>query len=273
MQRLMVMMLIIVGVWGMALSQDGPKAAPGTAYKRACPGRVLEVDQRRQQARLVLYLRVESPDAPGKIPDEMAQQAAHLTAQMQQLEQAGRAVDVARMRAHINELLRWREVELKVTAGDTTPLVTMRRLPISQLAIGDRLRLNVMVDGELSPQVWPTRGLLVKDAMQIGNRIPYMVKRLPAPPRLRSTFFEMVGDVVNLNPLVMQVGQQTIQLQVSQQVGVLQQIPISVRDLQPGARVTAMVRMKGPLEIAEINRVLVIPPNTDTAQLPLEELD
>ena len=240
-----------------------------TSLPRFLPGQVVTVDVNQQLAHVMLYSHVSSTDAPGKVPDEMAQQAAALSVQASHLESKGKIANARRLRQHIAELLRWRSIDLTISTSGT-PLIGLQRLSVDQIALHMRLHASVSVASALADGVTPDKAVLMKDAIQVSKRVTPIIRRLPAVQHAGSTFFDIIGEVVQVNPLILAVQDKTIQIDTPPQFACVQQVPITARALAPGQCVFARVTMENELKVTAMNRLLIMFTRSD---LPLEQAD
>jgi hypothetical protein len=262
-------------------------------------GRVLSVKQedttagRVWRAGLALLMRAPEGSTVGKVPEDMAQQAASLNAAAAEYERAwrdsGRPVprDVQdkarRMRDMAQELLRWRQIDWSISSNAPPTIDGVERVAITGIAVGDRLRIAARGDKPIAPGLLPQSVVLVRDALQVNPSVAPMVRRLPVAPGLRQTFFEFVGDVSSVGPLVIQVAGRSdtastpqaglrIQVETPPQFGFIQRQPLAVSELKPGQRFSARVRLSAPLTVESVDRILVYV-NVDTTAVFDEERD
>jgi len=252
-------LLCVSALLPVVAQQQQPAGAMRFLY-----GRVVSVDANRQLAQVILLSHVTNLDAPGKVPDEMAQQAAALTVQATRLETKGKSAQ--RLRQQIDKLLHWREIDQTI-ATNITPLSGVQRVSLDQVTLRMRLRASVSVNGTLADQVVPDHATATKDIVQVGKRVSPIIRRLPAVSRNDSTYFEVVGEVVQLNPLTLAVQGKTIVIATPPQVSFVQQTPITARDLTPGQRIVVRAGMVNDLKVASLNRMLVLSLHSD---LPFE---
>ncbi len=253
---------------GKSPKPDQPRpAAP------AIPGKILVVDAAQRQVRVLLYLRVMNPDAPGRVPDEMAQQAAALSGQAKKLEDSGRAEDARRIRRHIEELLRWRESEQVVPLDDHAMMVGLRRCEFNQVTKDTILRVLTVASGDLPASGTPDHVALTRDASQVSENSTPLIRRLPTAPRTRTVYYEIIGQVTNNNPLILLVDDKSVQVDTPPQFAAILQTPVTVRDLQPGQRVLARVQLGGGGGVQRVKRLLVLLYRPDTPFGPEEMAD
>ena len=222
-------------------AQDGPATdnGPLPPGNRPVTGKIVAVDPAQRMVRLVLFMRVPRSDAPGRVPAEMAQQAASLSEQATLLEQQGRRNGAERFRRQIEELLCWREIDQVMTNVDAGAIIGIRRATFDELSKGMHLRCVAGVNGRVPPGAIPERMTLAKDALQApGHPLP-VIRRVNGELNLPRTFFELVGDVTDTNPLILQIGDRSVQVDLPPEYGFLQVVPQEVRDLHPGTRVLA----------------------------------
>ncbi len=238
---------------------------------------------------LKLLIQAENPNAPGKVPDEMAQQAAQLQKQADDLETEWRTRNVPmpqkvlesirKMRQFAGDMLRWRESEETITSIDNplVPIEAVKRLPFAQLILGQRLRIagrfeaNTTPAGRADPAtiVLPDSVTVIRDANVVSNDVPLKVQltQSDATPRTAPRVFcEIVGDVVSIDPLVLQVNakdqpvEQKVKVITSRQYGVVQRLPLAITELQPGQKIRAKVTMNpaNKLDVLSIQQITVL---------------
>jgi len=242
----------------------GLLALPAFA-QRAGAGRISTlkgkvVDVRRQNVRLMLYVHAPSADASGKVPDELAQQAARLIAQANELERRRKSPRlVQQLREQADELQRWREIEYNLTATANIPIIGIQRLPLSAVPLGIRVRLSAFAEGAVQDNQIPERLTLNSNLTQVGAHVKDQYKRLPQPARLRNTFFELVGEVVNVTPLTLRIDDRNVEILPNPTTQHLfsKQLPGTIQDLQPGRDIFVRAQMGNWSEIDRITRVLL----------------
>lgn len=241
-----------------------------------------------------LFIQTEDPNVPGKVPDEMAQQAAQLQKQADDMEAEWKTRDVPmplkviesirKMRQFAADLLRWRETEETITSIDNplVPIETVKRLPFAQLILGQRLRIvgryeaNTTKAGGVDATniAIPDSVTVIRDANVVSNDVPLKIQLTQsgatpgsAPgtaPRIM--FYEIVGDVISVDPLVLQVNAkdqavaQKVQVITARQYGVVQRLPLAINELQPGQKIRAKVTMNpaNKLDVISIQQIIVL---------------
>jgi hypothetical protein len=248
-------------------------------------GRVLSVSEIYkngapiQQANLALLVRADTPDAPGKVPDDMAQQAAQMRTMADDMEHpykdAKRPIppDVAdkarRLRDMATELLRWRQIDRTIDSTTAPPIEGVQRVPLDDVPIGIRVHVFARATKPVPPGQIPTDHLLVtKDVVHVSPGTATLLRR-QTDVSGRNTFFELVGDVVKANPLTIVVGANAdagagavqnglkLEFETPEHLGLIERIPQVVSDLFPGERFSAAVKMKSALDLDTIQRLLV----------------
>lgn len=223
-------------------------------------GKVLEVKQNPPQLRLGLYLLAASPDAPGKVPDDMAKLAAELAAQATALEKQRKHAMAARLRQKVDELLRWRQVEYTVSPTPRQPvnIMALRRSTFENLALGTSLRLQASVAEVVPETEIPKSVTVMKDALQVAGKLPPSVRRMVVPGQ-RITFYDIVGEVVGVKPLrVRTLNNTVVQVATPPEFGVLQLTSITPREIPQGQEVMVQADVKPDLTIQRILRVVVL---------------
>ncbi|HEY3416525.1 MAG TPA: hypothetical protein VGM23_06550, partial [Armatimonadota bacterium] len=235
-------------------------------------GRILAINAQQRALQLSLYVRADSPDAPGNVPLVMQQRATSLNTQADDLEKKAaklgdspektqllqRAADARKLAM---KLLTWREVEYTFALADSrAQLIGIRKAQINEVAKGAHLRLEVTMPNGATPTAGqPLQAVLANDAFQVDNEIPSGIQNPEETPgRLgdrRSerhgdiTYYVVVGEVVQSTPvLVVSVNDQLIQIANPNRNIAWKQQPLTPRDFQPGLQVRARVKMRGPLE-------------------------
>lgn len=240
-----------------AFAQGRSSAKPSQPQWVKLSGRILSVDAKRGQIGLALYTRASSQQAPGKVPAELAQQSADLTAHANQLERQGNMQDAARMRQHAAELLCWREIPLTVSIDDQVVVLGLRRIPFDQMKVGTMLRIAASAPGNVPEGQRLERVTLVKDAVQVGDRAQPMFSRIPSPPKANLTFFRITGQVVAVAPLTLRVGEGNLAVDATPRCQCLVRAPLTLNEIQPGQRLLARVQMKDELTVNVIQGMLI----------------
>jgi len=225
---------------------------------RSMPGRVLAVNARAQTADLALYYLAAGPDAPGKVPDEMAQQAATLKSMADQYRQKGKADRANQLMEQVNKLLSWRELDYTTNLAQTT-IIGTRVSGLDQIAKGDKVKLTMQVDG--SPQT-AAQGELnsnVEQLTQAGDSI----ERMQDPGNKRRTFFTITGEVVGLKPLIVRAQGKEIQIDTSDRFRYIQQVELTPRDVRAGNRVRALVQLGAGPQVRAVRQLLMLGDNAE----------
>lgn len=226
--------------------------------ERPLPGKIVAVDPAQRMVRLALYMRVPRSDEPGQVPDEMARQAASLSEQVTLLERQEKFDAAQRLRRQVEELLCWREIEQVMTNVDGRAVIGLRRASFDDIRKGMRLRCVAGVNGRVAANAVPERMTLAKDAVQTPGRPQPMLRRVNGAIELPRTFFEFVGDVTGTNPLVVQIGEYSVQLDTPPEFGFLQAVPQDLRELQPGMRVLARMTFNPAAHTRTVQRLAVM---------------
>ncbi|MHB9134484.1 MAG: hypothetical protein ACYDBB_25715 [Armatimonadota bacterium] len=263
---LLLLVLLLIAAVAPLMAQKGRDTTSrghDSRLPQVLNGTVLSVDLGKQQITLAFYKHVSSPDAPGKVPDEMAQKAATLIANAKRLERDGKTDDAQRQRRIAAELLSWREIQQVITGSQRIPVTGLRIGPISQIEKGAMIRVEVVAEGTVSRDQLPQRVVLFRDAEQVGEQIPAKVIRQQADPKANRTFLMLIGQVTDIQPLKLKVNGQSVQVDTPQHLRYLYRVPITARDIQPGQRVTAIVQMRNETAIENVKRLTVLFPGTE----------
>jgi len=226
-------------------------------------------------ATLKLYIIADDPNAPGKVPDEMAQQAAEMQKRADKLEADLKAKSdtiparysdyLRRMRQSASDLLRWRETDGAITSADVpaVPIEITKRINFADLTVGQRLHVVGRIGGDRgnpgrstptpAPAI-PDSVMLIRDALVVGTDVALQVQLTQPAPQAggiayRVAYYDITGDISSVDPLVLQVNAkdaavaQKVQINVSRQFAVLQRVPLAITDLQPGAKISATVTL------------------------------
>lgn len=228
-------------------------------------------------AALKLYIIADDPNAPGKVPDEMAQQSAELQKKADEIEaewkgrkevMPTRVTDyLRRLRQQASDLLRWRETDSTITSADVpaVPIEVIKRMTFAQLTVGQRLHIVGRIGGDkgnpgrttptpMPAPAIPESVMLIRDASVVSADTPLQVQ-LTQPTttagggQYRVAYYDITGDIVSVDPLILQVNTkdaavaQKIQVTTSRQFAVLQRVPLAITDLQPGAKISAIVTL------------------------------
>lgn len=242
---------------GAALAQGadlftGNEPATG-ADEKVLTGYLQEVNLAQRQITVALRVRVTDPNAPGKVPDEFARQAALLQQRLTQAEKDGNTLYAQELRGMIRKLLCWRELVQPITTATGTRLIGTRPVPLTTIVVGMRVLVPVAVTGEMKDGQLPAQGVMVGDARILDGQERNTGFRIQGiSPQSKQTFLQVVGQVASLNPLTLRVDNATIQVETKPQFSALQNGPITAKDLQPGLRLFAVVRMKSETEIERI---------------------
>lgn len=256
-----------------AQGAPGRDHPPPPKDERPLPGKIVAVDAAQRMVRLALYMRAPRSDTPGQVPDEMARQAASLSEQVALLEQQGKLGAAQRLRRQIEELLCWREVEQVMTNVDGRAIIGIRRAAFDEIRKGMRLRCVAGVNGHVLADATPERMTLAKDAVQTPGRPQPMLRRVNGAIDLPRTFFELVGDVTATNPLVLQIGDRTVQVDIPPEFGFLQVVPQNIGDLRPGSRVLARMAFNPTARTRTVGRLAVMLYRAETPFAAGELLD
>ncbi|MEI7834059.1 MAG: hypothetical protein WCJ56_12790 [bacterium] len=220
---------------------------------------------------LKLFIFADDPNAPGKVPDEMVQQAAELQKRADKLEadlkvkgdQPARYSEyLRRMRQSASDLLRWRETDGAITSADVpaVPIEITRRINFADLAVGQRLHIVGRIGDRGNPgrptpaPAIPDSVMLIRDALVVGTDVALQVQLTQPAPQAggiayRVAYYDITGDISSVDPLVLQVNAkdaavaQKVQINVSRQFAVLQRVPLAITDLLPGAKISATVTL------------------------------
>jgi hypothetical protein len=254
--------VILLGIGLLpGLAQRGPKGDAGGA--RAMPGRVLAVNTRAQTAELALYFLAPGPDAPGKMPDEMARQAASLKALADQLRKQGREDKANQLMSHVKKLLCWRELNYSVTNWAQTPIFGVRNTSLDQIMKGDKVLLAVKVEGNPLPEGVPASAELNRDVEQLAPDANDAIKRMQDPGNRRRVFFEIRGEVTDTKPLTVRSGNTTVQIDTPDRYRYLQRAPLTPRDIRAGNRIQALVLLGAGPRVSAIRQINVLPDNAE----------
>lgn len=246
-----------------------PVLAQGARQRNGMPGRVLAVDAGQRQLTIALYVKAANPDAPGKVPDEMARQAAGLSRQAERLETQGKTVMAKNMRSLIDELLSWREVELRLTLSDQR-LLGIQRNALTEIATGDTVGTEVSISGALPTGKAPLQTTQAKDVMQVAATAKPSLRVLDGDPRIRTTFLRVVGRVTATEPLTLDVDGRTVRITASPSYAFIRSTTITPRDVKPGQRIIA--RGSAPRANA-IHTLLVFGENVEMPFAPDEDFE
>jgi len=251
----------------LAILMLGVGLLPGLAQRgggdtRSLPGRVLAVN-RGQTAELALYFLGPGPDAPGKVPDEMARQAASLQELADQLKKQGRDDKANQLLEHVRKLLCWRELNYTITDWAQTPISGVRNTSLAQLKKGDRVLLAVKVEGNPPPDRVPARAELNRDVEQLSPGTDDAIKRMQDPGEKRRVFFEIAGEVTETQPLTVRSGKTTVQIDTADQYRYLQRILLTPRDLRAGNRIQATALLGAGPQVRAIRQINVLPDNAE----------
>ncbi|HEY3378782.1 MAG TPA: hypothetical protein VGL77_14945 [Armatimonadota bacterium] len=267
---------------------------PAIAQRAAetIPGRIIAIDATHNLLRVELLLHVTNGNAPGKMPAEMAQQAATLADQADQIEaqananavrlmQEGhtdratavrqRTADlVSRLRRKVEEFRHWRATE--ITLSTATPLIGVTRTPLSQVTTGTLLRLLVSTDTPPANGSLPGAVTLAKDALQIFRRNQAGYRPLASVRGVQRGFYDLNGEVTSANPLVVTVNGQSVRVDNPANQGLIQQQLLSMRNLQANMRIFARAALTGETQVGTVQRLLVYQANIDTTITPNNDL-
>ncbi|HEY3378783.1 MAG TPA: hypothetical protein VGL77_14950 [Armatimonadota bacterium] len=260
------------------------------AMAKSVTGKILTVDVAKGEFTVGYLIQVDNPDAPGKMPDDMAQQAttladqaAQLDAQVAQmeeratsLEQAGaterakrtraeqqdRMKRAAQVRQQVEQCRRWRLTERVVTA--TTPIFGNDRLTLAQVPVGTRLMMMVSVEGTVADSTTlPTTVTLNSDPTEAGKTTAPPFRQFPVVKGTGKTFYTLTGTVVTADPLVLDVNGNHIQIDNPAHRVFLKQKRLTCAELQPGWRVFSRVQLNATFEIQAVLHIMVAPNNNE----------
>ncbi len=255
---------------GTALAQ-GPGRGDRPRDTQVLTGNVLEVNAAQRSFTIALRVKANDPNAPGKVPDELAQKAAQLSDELKQAEAKKETRRVERLRRLIQELLCWREVQRTVTPADKVMLVGSRRVPLSTLAVGMRIGVPVRVEGEVADDLVPAKASVIGDiAILNGLENVTSVRRQGLMPGKKPvTFLQVVGIVTATAPLTLRIATDSMVLDVPTHFMARQNVPIGPQEIQPGLRLFAEVQLRKETEIVGIRYINVLFFKPDTP-LPAE---
>ncbi len=283
------MILIALVLMLSALVQAQPAPGTGGKFDPAKPGittagqlygKVVDVkttDNNKPKpplttAALKLFIIADDPNAPGKVPDEMAQQSAELQKKADEMEAEWKGRKEAipaklteylrRLRQQAVDLLRWRETDATITSADVpaVPIEVIKRMTFAELTVGQRLHIVGRLGGaERGNPGRPTPAIpesvtIIRDANVVGADVALQVQLTQPMTQTggnayRVAFYDITGDIVSVEPLMLQVNAkdaavaQKIQVTTSRQFAVLQRVPLAITDLQPGAKISVIVTL------------------------------
>jgi len=248
---------------------EGPRRGPDGA--QTVRGSIVEVNLGQRYVKIALQVKVTDPDAPGKVPDELAQKAAVLQREMRQAEQQGEKLRVQRLQRLIVELLSWREVPYTITAQDPVKLTGSRRVPLSTITAGMSIGLPVRVEGDVREGEVPAKATLIGDVFILGDDAQETVRvQGRSPGREKTTYLHLVGTVTGVNPLTVKVKDTTVTIQAEPQFFARQSAPITAKDLQPGLPLFAQVQLRNETEVARLLSINVLFFQTKTPLPPMD---
>lgn len=240
-----------------ALAQQRGSSRSDAGGSRNLPGRVLAVNARGQIADLALYYLAAGPDAPGKVPDEMAQQAAALKRAADQYRQKGNKEKADQYMQQVNRLLSWRELNYTANLAQMT-IIGMRMSNLGQIAKGDKVKLTIQVEG--NPRD-PAHGVLTANVEQLAPQAEEGIERMQDARDKRRTFFTLTGEVVNLKPLTVRVRGKEVRIDTSDRFRYVQRVELSPRDIKAGNRVRAQVQLGPGPKILAVRQLLLLGDN------------
>ncbi len=239
-------------------------------------GKLLGVDTSQQTITVELYAQAPNPDAPGKVPDEIAQRIAEMSARVNELgRHKGRRQLLQQLNNWIAKAQCWREIEYTIIADDHVPVVGVKRLPLAMATQNARVRCSAFVEGVLPDGQLPGIVILNSNLRQVGVHTAERLTRLPPPTRRTvRTFFELVGEVTNTSPLTVQVNGQSVVVNQNPKAAHLfvQQRPVTFVDLHPGDDIFVRAQMASWSQVTKINRLFLV---YDGSKLPIpgEDVD
>ncbi len=200
--KLAIILIFLITTSLVAQQADGVKDKKWQRYM--LPGKVVSISNDKQSASLIFYVRANSPDAAGKIPDEMVRKIADLreAADKIQLLANARLEEARRLRESaeannmmptiikiekkgndlldksrkinelMNEMMCWRLREYILTAKSTTQILTRSRFSIETVALDNKV-------------------------LVVGNTLEKLTKEHPLPEKV--VLLENVIEVINKN--------------------------------------------------------------------------
>ncbi|MHB0939529.1 MAG: hypothetical protein ACYDCO_09745 [Armatimonadota bacterium] len=250
--------ILVLGIGLLpAMAQRGSRGDAGGL--RSMPGRVLAVNPRAQTADLALYYLAAGPDAPGKVPDEMAQQAAALKRMADQLRQQGKKDRADQLMEQVKKLLSWRELNYTTNLAQTT-IIGTRIGGLDKIAKGDKVKLTIQVDGNPRDA---EQGELTANVEQLAPQAEDSVERMQDARDKRRTFFTIVGEVVDLKPLTVRAQGREIRIDTSDRFRYVQQVELTPRDVKAGNRVRALVQLGPGPQVRAVRQLLMLGDNAD----------
>lgn len=241
-----------------AMAQRGSRGDAGGL--RSMPGRVLAVNARAQSADLALYYLAAGPDAPGKVPDEMAQQAAALKSMADQYRQKGKPDRANQLMEQVNKLLSWRELAYTINNWAQTTIIGTRIGSLDQIAKGDKVKLTIQVDG--SPRD-AEQGELNANVEQLAPQTEDSIERMQDARDKRRTFFTIIGEVVSLKPLTVRADGKEIRIDTSDRFRYVQRVELTPRDVKAGNRVRALVQLGAGPQVRAVRQLLMLGDNAE----------
>jgi hypothetical protein len=244
---------IILCVSALPLVAQSDAHGKVQAHPMLLRGKVTEINH--QRAVLILYIKAPDVNAPGKVPDDFAAQAAVLQDQAERLEHKGKKQQAVKFHHLAAELRRWREVEQTIDAN--TPLIGVTRRPLARIPKGVRLRMDVSVARPVAVGELPTHVRLIQEPVQISPRVPCAAKALPRGPRDMITCMQLVGDVVHVTPLTIDINGVTVEVSNPRDHFYIQSDMQSLRDLKLNQLIFVRALVRDDLTIDHIRTAII----------------
>lgn len=236
-----------------------------SAQQRPLEGRVSAVGA--QQATLSVYITVATPDAPGKVPDKFAAQAARLEDKAQQLDKQGKTALALQVRAKVRQLRCQREVELVVSGLDKLTILGVNSAALSTIPTG--VHLSMEVSAPASSLTLPNRVTLVRTARQVNMRTPTVLHPLPHGANDPLSYFQLSGVVLSTNPIMIGINGRAFILDDPQGLGYRRQTPLQVSEFRVSQPVLVWASVGANAQVQQPKKVVVF---TGAAEIPYDQI-
>ena len=238
---------------------------PLPAHAGNLEGRVQEVGP--HQATLTVSYSAATPEAPGKVPEKFAQQAALLEYQAQQLDKKKKKDLVGKLRAMVRKLRCQREMDFIVRDGDPVTILGINSSPLSSLTLGTSLTMQVSAPG--LPQSAPNRVTLLRPAHQVNARAPRGLSAMPHGAKDQNSYYKLTGVVLSTAPLTLGIAGQQLTVDDPHGLGFARRTKLTAGTLRKGQSIRVLTGTNPTTQTQQINKILVY---TGAAGIPYDQL-
>lgn len=243
-----------------SLAQRPPRApiagAGDKPFPRMLTGKILLVDRAKNEVKVSLVTIAKSPDMPGKVPTEVEQQAARLSDMADQQEAKGNKEMANNLREKAKQLRCLRVVEQ--TVKSTVPITGIRDASLSEAQPGILLNVTVSVTGDVAEDTTPTTASLASFAWQEMANKPQMCRHMRRFFDKNKNLFQMIGEVVSANPLVLSVNGTKVTIDNPSNHKFRKEDKLTIRDIKADQPILCPVTLDDDGGIKHIDKLIVM---------------